>query len=115
MDTNTFADWLAARLRQKGWSQKQLAQATGLSRQTISNYLVGRITKPDESSCNALARVFGVTPEDVFRAAGILPNMNENPPGIEEWIYLYMHAEEEERQEMLYYARVGKQRRTVTG
>jgi transcriptional regulator with XRE-family HTH domain len=113
MDAQFFADWLNGRMRIKNWSQSELARISGLTRQAINNYLSAKVNKPDEDALKALAHAFDLPPEEIFRAAGILPPNHEKPPGLEEWVYLYMTASESERQEMLEYAHFKKQRRPV--
>jgi transcriptional regulator with XRE-family HTH domain len=107
---SSFIMWLEKEMKDRNWKQADLARAANLDSSVVSMLLNGR-RKPGEVTCNAIARAFDIPPEDVFRAAGILPPNREKPPGLEEWIYLYVTASEPERQEMLEYAHFKKQRR----
>ena len=111
---NSFGYWLQDRMNEKGLTQRELARRAHVSQGSVGNVIRGD-RKPGEKLCRALAIVLGLPPEEVFRAAGILPPDPGKPPGFEEWVYLYMTASESERQEMLDYARFKKQRRPATG
>jgi transcriptional regulator with XRE-family HTH domain len=72
-----FNDWLIERLKEENWSQANLARVSGLTTGAISNYINGRI--PDEAALRKIAKAFKLPPENVFRAAGILPPATEDP------------------------------------
>jgi transcriptional regulator with XRE-family HTH domain len=67
----TFAEFLTEILRERGWSPAELARASGLSRQAISNYLNEARRTPDEHALAALAHALGYPPEILYQAAGI--------------------------------------------
>jgi transcriptional regulator with XRE-family HTH domain len=75
MDKNSldFSDWLFKQMGAHKWSQSDLARASGLNRQSISDYVNRRRTNPEPEALIAISRAFGLPPEDVFRAAGLLP------------------------------------------
>lgn len=52
-----------------GWSQGRLAEAMGVSRQTINAVETGRYT-PSLPLAISLARFFGTTVEEVFHVEG---------------------------------------------
>lgn len=56
-----FKDRLASLLKEKGVSQSELARAIGVSRQSISSWMVGRL-KPRETQLRNLAEFFGASP-----------------------------------------------------
>lgn len=66
-----FNDWILSQLKDRGWSQADLARSSGLTRGGVSNYINGRI--PDEKALRKIAKAFKLPPEAVFRAAGVLP------------------------------------------
>jgi len=72
-----FNDWILNQLNQKDWSQADLARASGLTRGAVSKYLTDRI--PDEDALRKIAKAFKLPPEDVFRAAGVLPPAGDDP------------------------------------
>lgn len=53
----------------------------------------------------AISKALNVPAETVYRAAGLLPNKPEDPPGFAEWVHLFLNADEDQREEMLEYAR----------
>lgn len=86
MDTN-FSEWLTAKMRDKDWTQSELARVSGLSRQAISYYLSDKSKQPDEYALQKLAKAFRVPYEQAYRAAGILPPT----PNEDEWLKEMMH------------------------
>ena len=61
----TFSDKLIALRKKAGWSQEELAQAVGVSRQTITSLEVGKYTASLPLAFK-LARYFGCSIEDLF-------------------------------------------------
>lgn len=72
-----FNDWLLSQLKERDWSQADLARYSGLTRGGVSNYINGRI--PDESALRKIAKALKLSPEEVFRRAGLLPPLVEDP------------------------------------
>jgi transcriptional regulator with XRE-family HTH domain len=72
-----FNDWLLNQLRERSWSQADLARASGLTRGGVSNYINGRT--PDEAALRKIAKALKLSPEAVFRAAGVLPPTINDP------------------------------------
>jgi len=82
-----FSEWLGKRMREKGWSQADLARVSGLTRQTISYYLAGKSKKPDGIALRQLAKAFSLDEKDIFRAAGILSPAVDADPWVEKQAY----------------------------
>ena len=61
-----FADNLVELRKYRNWSQEELAEKIGVSRQTLSKYETGE-SLPDIAKCRLLADVFGVTVDDLIR------------------------------------------------
>lgn len=80
---NKFAEWIQKKLDERDWTQSDLARATGLTRQAINYYLSNKSKSPDEDSLMRLSRAFQVSPEEVFRAAGLLPAKPETDEEID--------------------------------
>ncbi len=79
-DDISFGEWLQKELKQRRWSQAQLANMIGKSRSVI-----GRITnevnkEQDPGTCLAIARLLNYSPVTVFRIAKILPPEPETLP-----------------------------------
>ena len=70
-----FNDWLLIQLREREWSQADLARASGLTSAAISKYINGRT--PDETALRKIAHALKLPPELVFEKAGILPTKPE--------------------------------------
>lgn len=76
-----FGDWLLHELKEAGISQAELARRAGLSKGTVSNLING--TKGvGQDSLKAIARALRLSPEVVFRAAGVLPPKSESDPWV---------------------------------
>jgi transcriptional regulator with XRE-family HTH domain len=75
---NTFSEWLLITLENKGWSQADLARAAKVSRSAISEIISGH-RQVGRSTATSIASALKLPPEQVFRAAGILPPENEDP------------------------------------
>lgn len=61
-----FADNLIGLRKYHNWSQEELAEKIGVSRQTLSKYETGE-SLPDIEKCKLLADLFGVTVDDLIR------------------------------------------------
>ncbi len=95
-----FVDWLIERMEERGLSQSQLARASGLSKQTISDYVNRKRTQPDERALQSLARGLHLPTEAVYRAAGILPPEHERAELSEEFAYLLDQLDERDIEEV---------------
>jgi transcriptional regulator with XRE-family HTH domain len=78
MDKPDFSNFLLTELRNRQWSQSELARRSKLSRAAISNYINRSVINPDKSALSALATAFGYPDEILYQAAGDL----ETPPSI---------------------------------
>jgi transcriptional regulator with XRE-family HTH domain len=77
-ETEAFRVFLADWLDRTGWSQFQLAMATGIGQSIISRWLspdVRRRTQPNDATLKKLAPVVGRPFEDLMRMAGRLPDV----------------------------------------
>ena len=79
----SLAEWLRVETARRRWSYREVARQSGYSNTAISGIANGDNTTPEV--CRALARVFGVPPEDVMRLAGILPEHSAVLPVAMEW------------------------------
>lgn len=69
-----FARWLAEESRVRGWRQKDLAIAVGVSQQTASRWLLGQAV-PTVRSARALATALAVPTDEVVGRLGL-----DSPP-----------------------------------
>lgn len=75
MDSSDFPDWLLLRMQERGITQSELARRAGVSRQTISDYINRKRPYPDERILIKISDGLNIPPEEVFRAAGLLPQL----------------------------------------
>ncbi|KRQ86014.1 HTH-type transcriptional repressor RghR [Caloramator mitchellensis] len=71
-ENEAFGDYVVRLRQSKGYSQRKLAQITGLSNTTISRIESGVTEKPDADTIKILARCLNVDEEYMFRAAGYI-------------------------------------------
>lgn len=84
---NSFGVWIKQEIKDRGWTQSDLARNAHTSRGSISNIVLGK-RSPGPDMCNAIARAFKYPPEFVFKKAGIIPpgrnNKDTTNPALEE-------------------------------
>lgn len=66
-----IADLVRESREARGWTQTDLAEATGLRQTYISKIENGEIGLPRDHNIDKLARVFGLARADFYEAAGI--------------------------------------------
>jgi transcriptional regulator with XRE-family HTH domain len=69
---NTFSEWLNQQIKQRGWTQAELARQADVSRTSISDVLSEKRNVGHELAM-ALAQGLKIAPEEVYRQAGLLP------------------------------------------
>jgi len=72
---SSFGNWLENKLKNVGMSQAELSREVKCSRSTINGLIKGG-AQPGNKLCKAIARALRIPPEEVFIAAGLLPNRN---------------------------------------
>lgn len=94
---------------------RELSQAdmVRLSRDAISNAQISRILsgqrKPGEDTLNGIARAFGLSPVQVYRAAGLLPPDKSIDALTEEGIEILHELEPSEKEDAIRYLRLRRQ------
>jgi len=96
-------------MAEKGWSQKTLAEYSGVSQKTISNLVAenGVLKSPSISTMEAIAQGFGVSPAELMgytSASGPSPS-DELPQELPELIKHFIAADSEGRKAILRVAR----------
>lgn len=69
-----MTEWINEELNKRGWTMRELARRAGLGSSTLSLILSGQ-RKPGTRFCKKIAKALGVSPEEVYRHAGLLPDM----------------------------------------
>ncbi len=98
LSMESFGSWLLQQIESKQWRQADLARASNLDSAVISNLVNGR-RGPGEDTCRAIAKALGLPPEEVFRAAGLLPPKPETDEQTERLLHLYNQMTDDEREE----------------
>jgi len=99
-----FAEWLRQELQKRGWDQAELATLSQTSTALISRMLSAE-RLPGAVVARRLARALHLAPEEVFRAAGILPRPVPQPQGLEELVHLFTELGDDDRHKLLAVAR----------
>ena len=99
-----FSEWLQSEMDNRGWSQADLAREAGVTRAAINGVLTGA-RGPGNELCVAIANAFHLTPEVVFRAAGLLPPAREPDPLASEAAHLVSLLPEDKKQIAVEYIR----------
>lgn len=94
-----FSDWLLSEISKRGWSQADLARASGVNRQSVSDYINRRRTNPDPDVLVSLAKGLHISPITIFRAAGLLPEGGDDA-NFTDYQYLLSQLSLEEQEEI---------------
>lgn len=99
-----FSEFLTEEMQRRGWTQADLAKAAGVNRQVISTYVNRQRQKPDIDVLIAISRALHIAPENVLRAAGLLPPASENIAEKEDLLHLFDQMSKEKKKDLLNYA-----------
>lgn len=91
-------------MEKKNLSQKELAEISNITPAQISRIISGS-RGAGEQALTSIARALKLPPETVFRAAGLLPPQSKRDEMIDEIIHITNELPEEDRLELLEYAR----------
>ena len=97
---DNFGEWLLKELKERGMSQTELSQSSGLSQGTISNIISGRRGRGLDS-LQAIARALRLPPETVYREAGVLPAKKNHDKEIEQIVHEFENMNPDERKQAL--------------
>ena len=98
-----FPIWLAAEMERQGMTQADLARASGLSPAAVSLILSsGRGVGVD--AAQAISRALKMAPENVYRAAGILPSKTKNQADIDDLAHKFDLLSDSQKGQLLDYA-----------
>ena len=64
-----LGNWLRGQREKRGWSQSELARRAGISATAINLLESNRRRQPQADTAHKLAQVFGITPDELYRAA----------------------------------------------
>ena len=106
-----FNEWLLEQMTERDWTQADLARASGLNRQSISDYINLRRPNPDPQALVAIAHGLNISPITVFRKAGLLPAGPADEIKFEDWKYLLDQMSPEDKAELRQIAEMKIERR----
>jgi transcriptional regulator with XRE-family HTH domain len=98
----TFGEWLRKELDRRKISQKELADLSGITPAQISRVISGT-RGPGTDLIQSIARALNLPPEEVYRAAGLLPPTTNPSPLDRLIIHLMSTLPEEEKQDVIKY------------
>jgi transcriptional regulator with XRE-family HTH domain len=101
----SFSEWLLSEIRERGISQSELARRSGVTRTAISDVVTGR-RNPGKELANGIATALSLPPEQVFRAAGILPPAAEVDAEVERIIHEASKLGDQDKAEVLAFIRM---------
>lgn len=105
-----FPTWLQKELDARGWNQSDLSRRSGITTGQISRILNGT-RGPAPETLNGIAKAFHLSPELIFRIAGLLPPRENVEPLDEELLDLFEQLTPEDQDEILQLARMKIERR----
>lgn len=108
-----FSDWLANQLKLMNMTPAELARASGKAPAVISRVLNGD-RKPEPETLIAIARALNLPPEQVFRAAGLLPPVSPDTEYAEQILHLLRQLSPQEQEEILELLRFKTERQKTT-
>ena len=98
-----MSEWLKAKLSETGMTQAELSRRSGISPGHITKVLNGE-RGLGEQGLKGIAEALKVPPEEVFRAAGLLPKIPETSAKEEQMLYLFRQMNNDQQQDVLDYA-----------
>ena len=106
-NTTEFATWLENELKEREMSQSELARRAKVTRAAINNILSGS-RGPGTDLAKGIAKAFDIPPEQVYRAAGLLPVGANVDEYTEQIVYETKDLTRREKEEVLAYIRMRK-------
>lgn len=101
-----FAEWIDRELRERNWTRIEAARRAGISHSMFDKVINGR-AEPGPKFFEGIARAFKMSPEEVYRAAGVFPARSpEDEKLIEQIISLTKGLSEESKQNLYEYTRM---------
>lgn len=97
-------EFLEIRMGERGWKPADLARRANVDSAVISNIINGR-RGVGKKVGNAIAHAFMIPPEEVFRAAGLLPPISDKRVKLKELEHLANLLGDDDLEEVIDYAR----------
>ena len=97
-----FSGWLTNKLDNERLGVRDAARLIGVSHPTVIDILNGKT--PSFDVCTKIARAFGLPPETVFRAAGLLPPVSGED--FTDWLHMLEQLPQDERDRLYAIGRL---------
>lgn len=95
-----LVNFIEVEMKKRGWSQADLARATGLTTGGVS-MLLNQTRKPSPDTLVTLASAFDVPPVMMFEIAGLLPKSKvKNWTNDDQLLFLYHQLPKEDKEEI---------------
>jgi transcriptional regulator with XRE-family HTH domain len=104
-----FSEWLQQEMTRRKWGHADLANAAGINRQVIWGW-INRGKKPTEERLRAVAKALGLPVEEVYRAAGLLPESIPTDEWMERINFEVNQLPEDEKSRVYDYANMLRRR-----
>ena len=95
-----FVDWLQRQLNERGMDQAELTRRGNISSGQVSRVMSGQRGAGIDFLLG-VARALRLAPEEVFRAAGVLPERVDMPDAARDWGSRLMALSEEDRSSVI--------------
>ncbi len=104
MPPTEIASWLQKNMDAKNWGVRETARRAHISHPIISDILNGG--QPSFETCKALANLFGVKPEFLFRVARLLDPIPPENETIQEIAFVVSSLPKDEQAGILEFAKM---------
>lgn len=104
METN-FPEWLLNKLEQLDMTQAELARKSGITSGQVSRILSGQ-RGAESKTLSAIAQALKLPPDEVYRAAGLLPPDNTINELIQQILHLTKELPPQEQQDILEFVKL---------
>ncbi len=98
----SFWEWAEQERRRRGLSWRAVEKRGGVGNATVSRR-ANDMSNPTVTVCEALARAFNLPKEEVFRQAGLLPNLPDEESEERELLYRISGLDESGRARVADY------------
>lgn len=105
MDTKRFGQWLQSEREARGWSQAEFARRCGKTRTTLSKIENGT-TLPGLHTFVAFSLVLELSPMELLRKLGLLPELPAREATFEQWEHLLRQMDPVDEEELRQIAQL---------
>ena len=104
VNNKLFSEWLLQKMSLDNLTQADLSRMTGLSTGAISN-LINQVRQPSPEALRKIAKALNVSPDRIFRIAGLLPPIQSKDDLTEEAEFLLSQLSIFQRQQAVKFIR----------